>query len=126
MNSIGIAVYCEGIFRNLLMKWARAKTCLHPLVNLQHDHGSYCTSSGALEWERRGQLLHVRDGCDDMRRGLAEVSGPPFSRMVPPLAVLKLQNDRLGYAAVSLLGAVITVSYHCLLCSCVLKRYCDH
>lgn len=105
----GIAECCEGFFRGLLMKWARAKPCVHPLVNLQHDHGFYCTDSGALEWEQVGQLLHVREGCDDMRRGITAVRGPPYSRMVPPLAVLKLQNNRIGFAAVSLLGAVIAV-----------------
>lgn len=105
---------CEAFFRILMLKWARERTCSFPLVNIQHEHGRYCTERGALEWERPGELLHVREGCDDMRRGLTTLEGPPFKRMVPPLAVLKLQNNRMGWAAISVLGAVISVSCHVL------------
>eukprot|EP00602_Paraphysomonas_sp_CaronLab_P001677 CAMPEP_0185034156 /NCGR_PEP_ID=MMETSP1103-20130426/23756_1 /TAXON_ID=36769 /ORGANISM="Paraphysomonas bandaiensis, Strain Caron Lab Isolate" /LENGTH=301 /DNA_ID=CAMNT_0027570697 /DNA_START=704 /DNA_END=1606 /DNA_ORIENTATION=- len=95
MNNCGVeGISMEALFLVLNMNWARNTPCAHPLVDI---------STGL--WQR--EQSHFRSSGDDMRRGLTVVHGPPYMRVIPPISVLELENNRVGHRGASILSQVI-------------------
>lgn len=117
------------LFHMLLRVWSRSRSCSTPLVNLLYPtlDSRDCRSllEGYLEWVTEPLIL--RANCDDLSRGvhdtvtaIAPHTRPPRHgegtthteqyRLVPPLSVLNLESNLIGWMGASVLSTCLTVT----------------
>jgi hypothetical protein len=129
-SSAGLNRESSGVlFHSLLKAWSRSQSCPAPLVNLSYPllYSRDCLPSLQiyLEWNTEPSIL--RASCDDIVRGVLDTvtsiaphtqtsphqhdpTAPlPYSRLVPPLSVLNLEANLIGWMGAAVLSTCLTV-----------------